>query len=353
MCRGFTIIFVWYAVVLIIEFCVLLQKGIKSFVDLMLSSELLSAKVAEAVAAINLPAEPAGLYQPVAYTLESGGKRLRPQLVIASCCALGGDVDSAMNAALGIEVFHNFTLLHDDVMDRADLRRGRLTVHKRWDDNTAILSGDAMLTLATSLISRCDRTVMPEVLDLFNRTAMEVYEGQQMDMDFERRDDVTVDDYMAMIRLKTSVLIGCACRAGAIIARASEADARAFYDYGVNLGLAFQLRDDWLDTYGDPLVFGKEIGGDIVNGKKTWLLINALSESRDELSAVLADDLDPSERVKRVRAVYDSLRLDDRARKLISDYASRAVSSLDRVSLEAEARDYFVALAEKSVNRNY
>ncbi len=302
----------------------------------MLSPDKISDRVAEAVASISYPSQPAGLYEPIAYTLESGGKRLRPQLTLAVCSALGGDVETAINAALGVEIFHNFTLLHDDVMDAADMRRGRPTVHIRWNDNTAILSGDAMLTMATSYIAGTPAAVMPEVMALFNRTAMEVYEGQQYDIDFEKRNDVTVAQYMEMIRLKTSVLL-----------------ADAFYDYGVNLGLAFQLRDDWLDTYGDPLIFGKQIGGDIINAKKTWLLINAMAECRTELLDILAEDLDPEERVNQVRAVYDRLGLDGRCRSLIAEYADKAISSLDDVTLGGDARDYFTSLARRSVDRSY
>lgn len=324
----------------------------------MLSQQVISDIISTAIASISYPAAPADLYHPIEYTLESGGKRLRPQLLLAACSAMGasvefGDGDGAINAALGIEIFHNFTLLHDDVMDCADLRRGRPTVHCRWNDNTAILSGDAMLTMATTYISRCRQEIMPAVMDLFNRTAMEIYEGQQYDMDFEKRKDVTVDEYLNMIRLKTSVLLGCACRMGAMIAGADEADCEAFYDYGVNLGLAFQLRDDWLDTYGDPLVFGKEIGGDIVNEKKTWLLITALDEASEELEAILDEDLEPAERIRQVKAVYDRLDLSERCRQLIARYAGDAVRSLANVKLEADSRAYFTALAEESVNRNH
>lgn len=319
----------------------------------MLKPEEILDLVSDALASIQYPAGPEGLYQPIAYTLESGGKRLRPMLAVAACSALGSEPEKVLDAALGIEIFHNFTLLHDDVMDRADLRRGHLTVHKRWNDNTAILSGDAMLTLATIYVSRTPSDAMPAVLGLFNKTAMEVYEGQQLDMDFEHRDDVTVDQYIDMIRLKTSVLLGCACKTGALIAGASEADAQALYDYGVDLGLAFQLRDDWLDTYGDPLVFGKQIGGDIINGKKTWLLINAMNELGDELRDILAEDLDDDERIRQVRAVYDRLDLDRRCRQLIALYARKAVEALDATAIDPDAKAYFSSLAMKSVDRTY
>ena len=319
----------------------------------MLSPEKISDLISEAIASISYPAQPAGLYAPIEYTLESGGKRLRPQLTLAVCSALGCDPQRAIDAALGIEIFHNFTLLHDDVMDSADIRRGRPTVHKRWNDNTAILSGDAMLTMAVEYIARTPADVMPQALALFNRTAMEVYEGQQYDMDFEQSNDVTVAQYIEMIRLKTSVLLGCACRMGAIIGGASEDVAQAFYNYGVDLGLAFQLRDDWLDTYGDPLVFGKQIGGDIINAKKTWLLINALTECRTELLDILAEDLVDEERIAQVKAVYDRLKLADRCNALIAEYAQRAIKSVEQIDIPQAAKEYFITLAQQSIGRNH
>ncbi|MDE5568468.1 MAG: polyprenyl synthetase family protein [Muribaculaceae bacterium] len=319
----------------------------------MLTTETISDIIAKAIASIKYPEAPFGLYAPIEYTLESGGKRLRPQLTLSVCSALGADVSRAIDAALGIEIFHNFTLLHDDVMDSADIRRGRLTVHKRWNDNTAILSGDAMLTMAVQYIARTPSDVMPQAMELFNRTAMEVYEGQQYDMDFERSNNVTVPQYIEMIRLKTSVLLGCACRMGAIVACAPDDVAQAFYDYGVNLGLAFQLKDDWLDTFGDPLVFGKQIGGDIINAKKTWLLINALSECRDELLDILAEDLEPEERISQVTAVYNRLNLSERCNKLIAEYSERAIMAIDAIELSSDAKDYFVSLAKKSVERTH
>lgn len=304
---------------------------------------------------IEYPSHPSGLYDPIKYILDGGGKRLRPVLVLASCEALGGSVDDAVSQALGIEMFHNFTLLHDDVMDGADMRRGRPTVHLRWDERTAILSGDAMLTLSQTLFMRgCDRDRLPQVMELTQRTAMEIYEGQQYDMDFETRDDVSVDDYLMMIRLKTAVLLGCACALGVIMAGGNRKTADAMYAYGERLGLAFQLRDDYLDTYGDPIVFGKEIGGDIVNDKKTWLLINAMAE---DTSGVLRDELnrpsEPAEKIERVRAVYDRLRLPERCQALIDDYVDAAIAILDSVAMTPAARNFFVSLAEKSRSRSH
>lgn len=302
---------------------------------------------------ISYPSHPAGLYEPIAYILDGGGKRLRPVLTLAVCDALCGDSLKAVSQAMAVEMFHNFTLLHDDVMDRADMRRGRPTVHVRWDDRTAILSGDAMLTLSHMYSMRgCSAEQMCQVGRLLDRTAMEVYEGQQYDMDFESRNDVTVSDYLEMIRLKTSVLLGCACRLGAIMADASEEVAQAMYGYGEKLGLAFQLQDDYLDTYGDPIVFGKEIGGDIVNDKKTWLLITAMNE---DTSGVLAREMDaPSEnKIERVREVYNRLELDVRCHRLIDRYVDEAKAELAKADLTPAAREFFETLAENSRTRSH
>ena len=201
-----------------------------------------------AVNNINYPAQPANLYAPIAYTMRQGGKRVRPVLTLMTCEAMGGDPVKAVNVALGIELLHNFTLLHDDVMDRADLRRGQPTVHRKWNDNVAILSGDTMLNMAARAISQVDDDIVRPMVDLFNDTAIKVYEGQQYDMDFEKRNDVTVDEYMKMIRLKTSVLLGCACKAGALVAHTDTENADSIYNMAVNLGLAFQLQDDYLDV---------------------------------------------------------------------------------------------------------
>lgn len=304
---------------------------------------------------LRYPASPKGLYEPIKYTLDGGGKRLRPVLTLAVCEAMGADPANALNQAMGVEMFHNFTLLHDDVMDHADMRRGRPTVHRRWDERTAILSGDAMLTMASVLVGEnCPTDKYRKVNELFSRTSMEVYEGQQYDMDFEERADVTVEEYMEMIRLKTSVLLGCACGMGAIMGDADETCASAMYAYGEKLGLAFQLQDDYLDTYGDPIIFGKEIGGDILNDKKTWLLITALSE--DE-SGVLMREIkapsEPSDKIDAVRGVYDRLNLPARCHELIDRYVREAIAELEKASLPPAARDFFVALAENSRTRTH
>lgn len=309
--------------------------------------------IEEAIHQYRMPQQQAGLYDPVRYAMDCGGKRMRPILCMAMCEALGGKAQDAINQALAIEMFHNFTLLHDDVMDSADMRRGRPTVHVRWDDRTAILSGDAMLSMATELVNEgVDASTAASCRRLLYRTAMEVYEGQQYDMDFENRDDVTVDDYLNMIRLKTSVLIGCACRMGAIVAGADEDVQHQTYRFGELLGLAFQLRDDYLDTYGDPIMFGKEIGGDIVNDKKTWFLINAMAEDQ---SGVIKSELslpsEPRHKVQRVKEVYDNLGLPERCGELIERYISEAKQCVARLQLVPADANFFTELAGKSSTR--
>lgn len=301
------------------------------------------------------PEQPSGLYEPIEYILEVGGKRIRPVLALAACEALGGKPEDALNQAIGVELFHNFTLLHDDVMDGADMRRGRPTVHVKWDDRTAILSGDAMLIMSSAIMGRgCTDEQFRAVMKLSQRTAMEVCEGQQYDMDFENRSDVSVDDYLNMIRLKTAVLLGSACAHGVIMAGGDKEAVDAMYAYGEKLGLAFQLRDDYLDTFGDPIVFGKEIGGDIVNDKKTWLLITAMAE--DE-SGVLSDEInrpsEPTEKIERVRKVYTDLQLPTRCQQLIDSYVDAAVAELDKINMTPAAKDFFVGLAEKSRTRSH
>lgn len=311
--------------------------------------------IQSAIDTLPVPAEPAGLYAPIRYALDCGGKRLRPILTLAMCEALGTDPAGAVNQALAVEMFHNFTLLHDDLMDHADMRRGRPTVHVRWNARTAILSGDAMLSIATETVNAgLPDSVAASCRSLLYRTALEVYEGQQLDMDFEEQPDVSVDDYLRMIRLKTSVLLGCACRLGAIVARADQEVQQTAYSFGEKLGLAFQLRDDYLDTYGDPIMFGKEIGGDILNDKKTWLLINALAE---DTTGVIAQELslpsEPQLKIERVKAVYDRLRLPRRCSELIDRYVSCAVDSISRLPISPACARFFIDLARQSTTRSH
>ena len=314
-------------------------------------------RVNNAIKAIPYPQQPSHLYEPITYTMDLGGKRLRPVLVLMACDAVGGDINRAITPAIGLEMFHNFTLLHDDVMDKADIRRGKPTVHVKWDDNTAILSGDAMLTMATQLIAQSPADVMPQVMDLYNRTAMEIYEGQQYDVDFETRTDVTVDEYIEMIRLKTSVLLGCACKMGALIGGADEATARLFYKVGENLGLAFQLQDDMLDVWGDEATFGKAIGGDIMNNKKTFLLINAMQRAtgdhKVELSLWLSTpNASRAVKVPAVTAIYDALNLRSLSLDAINRYNDEALEALSKIAISDEARSEFANFITRLVKRD-
>lgn len=319
----------------------------------MIDTEYLKSLIDNGISELPLPERLPGLYDPIRYSMDGGGKRLRPLLCLATCQALGVRPEEALNQALGVEMFHNFTLLHDDVMDRADTRRNRPTVHRKWNDATAILSGDAMLTLATQLVARCHADKLPEVLHTFNAYAMQVYEGQQMDMDFEKRTDVTVSEYLEMIRLKTSVLLGCACILGALMAEASEATRRAISDFAVNLGIAFQLQDDYLDTFGDVKTFGKATGGDIINDKKTWLLITALTEAPDEtLRWIGRTDCDNNEKIEAVTAIYERLRLPARIHSLIEEYASAAIKSLEAVPMSSHDFEWFASLVNSLSTRS-
>lgn len=308
------------------------------------------------IAAIAYPANPNGLYEPIAYTMDLGGKRLRPALALMACEAMGGEAKLALKAAVGLELFHNFTLLHDDVMDNADVRRGKPTVHRRWNDNTAILSGDAMLTMSCQYVAQVDSEILPAVMNLFNKTAMEIYEGQQLDMDFEVLNNVSVDEYIEMIRLKTSVLLGCACKMGAIIAGASDENAQALYNVGLYLGLAFQLQDDVLDVWGDEATFGKAIGGDIMNNKKTFLLVGAMHKAQGddatELRRWLNDDYAiRDEKVPAVTALYERLGMREAADEAIKRYNDMALDALDEVELSNEARHAFIEVIERLVAR--
>lgn len=300
--------------------------------------------------------KPETLYEPIRYVLSLGGKRIRPVLMLMSYNLYKDDADTILPTACGLETYHNYTLLHDDLMDNADMRRGHATVHKKWDANTAILSGDSMLVLSYQRIAQCAPQYLPQILDLFTTTALEIGEGQQYDMEFETRDDVCEAEYIEMIRLKTSVLLACAMKMGAIQAGASPADQDALYRYGESLGLAFQLQDDYLDVYGDPSVFGKNIGGDITSNKKTFMLINALlraeGEDKAELEAWIArKDFDRQEKVDAVTHLYTKLGIDRLARERIEYYTREALSCLDAVNTpderKAELREYTMMMMRR------
>ena len=274
----------------------------------------------------NLPYDrkPASLYEPVKYVLSIGGKRIRPVLMLLGYNIFKDNPESILMQACGLETYHNYTLLHDDLMDNADLRRGQQTVHRKWDANTAILSGDSMLVLAYERMAQCSPEKLPAVMALFTETALEIGEGQQYDMEFEHRNDVSEDEYIEMIRLKTSVLLACALKMGALLADASAEDAENLYKFGEQIGLAFQLQDDFLDVYGDTKVFGKAIGGDIVSNKKTYMLINAFNlatdEQREELTKwTTAKEFDAKEKIAAVTALYNKIGIDKLAQKKRSE----------------------------------
>lgn len=287
--------------------------------------------------------QPVGLYDPIQYAMSLGGKRIRPVLMMMAYNLYRDDVDCILSQAAGIETYHNFTLLHDDLMDNADLRRGKPTVHTKWSKNTAILSGDAMMLIAYRLMTGEGSKYVPSVMRVFSQTALEVCEGQQYDMDFETRMDVSENEYLEMIRLKTSVLLAASLKIGALLADAPDSDANSLYDFGINLGMAFQLRDDLLDVYGNPKVFGKKIGGDILCNKKTYLLIQALrrsdpSQLKELMNWLHAEDYDPQVKIKAVTALYDALDIRSLCEERISYFTQLAEVSLDKVKVPKDKK---------------
>lgn len=313
-----------------------------------------SSRVESLLRGLSLPGgDLEGLYGPISYSLAAGGKRLRPSLTLMTADAFGGNADKAVDAAIGLEIFHNFTLVHDDVMDSSPLRRGRPTVHERWNVNTAILSGDTMLTLATQFVSKVPDGVLREVLDVFNEMAIKVYEGQQLDVDFETREDVTLEDYIRMISCKTGALLGASAAIGALVGGASGEEAQKMYDYGMMLGIAFQIQDDWLDVYGDANTFGKPIGGDINNNKKSFLLLSGYGRD-DSDSRALRDAMElpaGDTKVRTVTRIYDRMKMSDICREAIALYSSKAVAALKSTSLSEEARLPFKTLVDKLTGR--
>ena len=302
--------------------------------------------------------QPVSLYEPIKYVLSMGGKRIRPVLMLLSYNLYKDNPADILVQAVGLETFHNFTLLHDDLMDRADLRRGHATVHKRWNDNTAILSGDSMLVLAYQKMLRCDQRHLAPVMELFTETALQINEGQKYDMDFETRNDVTVEEYVEMIRLKTIVLLGCALKMGAILADAPAADADLLYRFGEQIGLAFQLQDDLLDVYGDEKVFGKAIGGDITVNKKTYLLINALNQATPEQHAELmrwvgAENFDRQEKIAAVTRIYNEIGVRELCEEKIRHHFEQGMALLERVSVTPERKEQLRRYTATMVNRQF
>lgn len=322
----------------------------------MYSASQLLLSVNDHLNSLQYARHPQGLYAPITYVLSLGGKRIRPVLMLMAYNLFRDDVESILDNAAGIEVYHNYTLLHDDLMDRADRRRGKATVHKVWDDNTAILSGDAMLVLAYQLMSGCEDSKLRPVIELFSRTAMEICEGQQLDMEFETRNNVQETEYIEMIRLKTSVLLACALKIGALLGGASEEDAEHLYRLGTDWGLAFQLQDDLLDVYGDPKVFGKNIGGDILCNKKTYMLIQAFRHADEQQRLALEGwvtkvEFEPAEKIKAVTELYDRIGVKQLCEGKIAYYGAQAEADLEAVALPAERKVQLKQLLQSMMKR--
>ena len=322
----------------------------------MYTSEELLKKVNEALDNLVYDRQPASLYDPIKYVLSIGGKRVRPVLTMLSYNLYKDDPLSIMPQAIGLETYHNFTLLHDDLMDHADMRRGHETVHKKWDANRAILSGDTMLLQAFERVEDCDPAKLPAVFKVFIQTTLEIGEGQQLDVEFETRNDVTEDEYIEMIRLKTSVLLACACKVGSIMADAPAEDVENMYKFGEKLGLAFQLQDDLLDVYGDPAVFGKNIGGDITSNKKTYMLINAVNRAnpaqREQLMKWIdAKEFDRNEKVKAVTELYNEIGIRELCEQKIEEYYQKSLVYLAKVNLPEERKAELKAYAAEMMKR--
>jgi geranylgeranyl diphosphate synthase, type II len=296
------------------------------------------------------------LYEPVNYILSIGGKRTRPALLLMANDLFDGDFSEAINCALAVEVFHNFTLLHDDIMDHAPLRRGNATVHERWGVNEAILSGDVMMVQAVQLMTQCPDRVLRDVLEVFNITAVEVCEGQQMDMDFEKRSDVSILDYIKMIELKTSALLAGAMKIGALIGGATKADAELIYEFGRDLGISFQIKDDILDVYGDQKKFGKQVGGDIIENKKTYLMLNALALAEGNIKESLnewisKEKFEPAVKVSAVKEIYNSLEVREHTEAVMNKYYESAITNLRALSLSEEKKAPLFDLARQLFER--
>ena len=305
----------------------------------------------------NLNREPENLYEPIRYILSLGGKKIRPVLTLMGASLFSNDYKKALPAAYAIEMFHNFTLVHDDIMDDAPLRRGQETVHEKWNINAGILSGDAMLILAYQYFENYPPEIFQKLAKLFSKTAIEVCDGQQLDVDFETRNDVSIEEYIKMISLKTSVLIGAALKMGAIVSEANNEDANILYNFGLNLGIAFQLQDDYLDTYGNPETFGKQVGGDIIENKKTYLFLKAL-ELANPKDTILLNDLyqskldDNKEKIKLVKQLFDKYEIPNYIRQQIEKYSQKAFSVLDNITISENAKDGLLKFGKALMTRN-
>lgn len=307
----------------------------------------------KAIPQIAYPHHPANLYEPIRYIMSLGGKRIRPVMVLMATELFTTDINKALDVALAIETFHNFTLVHDDIMDNAPLRRGKQTVHEKWGINNAILSGDVMMVESNKHLSKVDVNVLKPVLDTFNTTAQGVCEGQQLDMEFEQRDDVTIEEYIEMIRLKTAVLLGGAMKLGAIVGGASTADADLLYTFGENLGVAFQLQDDILDVYGNPEKFGKQVGGDIIANKKTFLHLKTLALAHDdEAESLTSITTNQEEKIDQVTHLYNKYEIRNLATAEMDKYLARANQALEILAVAEEKKENFRTLVQQILDRD-
>lgn len=306
---------------------------------------------------LNVDKQPNNLYEPIRYILSLGGKRMRPVLTLMATEVFNVDCRKALHAATAVEVFHNFSLIHDDIMDDAPLRRGNQTVHEKWNINTGILSGDAMLILAYQYFEAYEPIIFRELAKLFSKTALEVCEGQQYDVDFETRDDVSILEYLKMIEYKTAVLVGAAMKMGAIVAETSEDNANLIYDFGLNLGIAFQIQDDYLDAFGNPETFGKQVGGDIIENKKTFLYLKALEfatlEERKQLLHLFSiQPTDSTNKIETVKTIFNTSGASVATQEAIKDYTFKAFKTLEKMNIEEEKKAILRAFGENLMGRN-
>ena len=301
--------------------------------------------------------QPYQLYEPILYTLQLEGKRIRPVLTLIACELFGGNIEDALPQAMAIELFHNFTLIHDDIMDNAPLRRGKQSVFKKWDPNIAILSGDTLFALAYQYVQKANKSILPDILDIFNKTAIEVCEGQQYDLNYEIKNHVSVEQYTEMIRLKTAVLFSASLKIGALIGGASMQDANNLCDFGINIGIVFQLKDDLLDTFGEEQVFGKKTGRDILSNKKTFLYLKALeiaseADRKRLINIYSSNEMEKDQKVKTVKSIFQKLDVARLTSDEINKYFNRGLKSLEKVNVDQEEKQKLLVVAQKMVNRN-
>lgn len=315
----------------------------------------LSQRIEAEINAFDFSGNPNELYDPIGYTMTLGGKRIRPTLCLLSAQLFGGDLEKAMSLAMAVEVFHNFTLVHDDIMDEAPIRRGKPAVHAKWNRDVAILSGDVMFVQAYQLLAKGNSDKLRQILSVFNQTAIEVCEGQQFDMNFESRNDVNVVDYIEMIRLKTAVLLACSLQLGAFESGTSDKNAKLVYEFGEKIGIAFQIQDDFLDCYGDPEAFGKRVGGDIISNKKTFLLLTALENASksqlEKLTHLMSNETKSQQKVEGVLKIYNELGIPNLTKTTMQNYFDEAMLAMDQIDANEELKLPLIALAEQLMNR--